>query len=85
MDSVQEIKRVDRRFLGNGIVYVKGITNEGEIIKGISFFLIGKQLLTFSVADTFWLDENNKPYNFKLDGTVFFVKRLAIGFGKKGI
>jgi len=85
LDSVKEINRVDKRVLGNGIVYVKGITNEGEHIKGISLFFVNKQLLTFALADELWVDEYNKPYNFKLDGTVLFVKRLAIGFGKRGI
>lgn len=85
MDSVAELKRVDKRFLGNGIVYVKGITNESEIIKGISFFLVNKQLLTFALADTLWVDENGKPYNLKLDGSILFIRRLAIGFGKRGI
>lgn len=85
MTSVVEINRKDYRLLGFGFMYVKGITDENEIIKGCILFAFNKQILTLAIADTEWVDEHGKPYRFHLDGTVLFMKRIALGVGKRDI
>lgn len=67
-------------FYGFGFRYVKGITDENDIIKGGNLYAFGKQLLTVAVSNTEWVDEQGMPYKFKLDGRILFVKKLAIGF-----
>lgn len=80
MDTVKELNSKNFLIRGFGFKYVKGITNENEIIKGGSFYSFGKQVLTVAFADTEWVDDNGKPYKFKIEQGILYVRKLALGF-----
>lgn len=80
---MSEVKKQNEKNLiinGFGFRFVKGITDENDIIKGGSFYAFGKQLLTIAICNTDWVDEQGLPYKFKLDGKILFIKKMAIGF-----
>lgn len=80
LETVKELKRKNLLYKGFGFKYVKGKTNENDLIKGGSFYAFGKQLLTIAISNTEWVDEQGLPYKFKLDRKVLFVRKWAIGF-----
>jgi hypothetical protein len=79
-NTVEKLKEKKYGFLWLNFKYAKGKTNENEIIKGGSFYAFGKQLFTIAYADTDWVDEDGKPYKFKLDRGMLYVKKIALGF-----
>ncbi|MFS0877998.1 hypothetical protein [Solibacillus isronensis] len=81
---MQRIRDKDYRFKGFGLRYTHVLTEENETIKGGSLFLFGKQCVTFAISNTDWVDDNGKPYKFKLERHVLFIKKWAIGFNLKG-
>lgn len=82
MGTVKELNSKKFLIIGFGFKYVKGITDENEIIKGGSFYAFGKQFLTIAFADTEWVDDNGKPYKFKTDQGMLYIKKIALGFLK---
>ena len=80
MSNVEERYKKIVYFYGFGFRYAEGVTDENELIKGFSVYAFGRQTLTFALADVDWVDSDGKPYNFKLDDKVLYVKKLAIGF-----
>lgn len=85
MAELESKLQKDFTVLGFGVKYAKGMTDEADIIRGGSLMLFGKQALTIAICNTDWVDEQGKPYGCKLDGTVLFVRKVALGIGKRGI
>lgn len=56
------------------------LTNEDEIIKGISFIVHHKMLFSIAVSDVNWVDDNLEPYGFKLEDGILFILKTAISF-----
>lgn len=82
-DNITAVKVLSKKqFLlkGFGFKFAKGETNENEIIKGGSFHAFGKQILTIALADTEWVDDEGKPFKFKIDRRILYIKKLALGF-----
>lgn len=60
------------------------ITDEQDVIKGGTFYLFNKKVFTVALANTDWVDDSGEIYKFKKQGSVLFVRKLALGIGKKG-
>lgn len=51
-----------------------------NIIKGGGFYFLGKCFITVARCNNLWVDEKGKPYQFKKDGDILFLRKLAISF-----
>lgn len=79
MSEVKELKRKKVKVLFFSFEYVKGITDEFDIIQGLNISLFGKRPLTIAVANNDWVDEDGVSYKLKWDRDVLFIKQIAIG------
>lgn len=68
---------------GFGIQFSQMVTDEDETIKGISFLAFHKRLFNLAKADCMWVDEQGKPFVFKMDEGVLFIRKTAINFNPK--
>lgn len=82
-DIVKKLKEKTFYYKGFGFYYVDALTNENETIKGVSLYLFGKQCITIALSNVLWTKKDGKPYNFKIEDTVLFIRKIAIGFGSR--
>lgn len=59
--------------------YVEAITDD-DIIKGGGLYFLKTCFLTIARCNNVWIDQDGKPYNFKKDGDVWFIRKFAISF-----
>ncbi|GKV70261.1 hypothetical protein NCCP2716_27590 [Sporosarcina sp. NCCP-2716] len=57
--------------------YVEVDIGNDEIIKGGGFYISSKCFLTIGYCNQPWIDEEGRPYNFKVDGDILFLRKLA--------
>lgn len=57
--------------------YVEAITDE-DTIKGGGLYWNGKCIVTIAYCNNPWIDNKGKPYNYKRDGDILFLRKWAI-------
>lgn len=79
---MKKISRSDYRILGTGVVFAKGKTDGNEIVVGGSLYLFSFLTLTVAVASKPWVNEKGQIMNFERQGSVLFIRRLALDIGR---
>lgn len=63
-----------------GFKYAKTLTEENDLLKGGGIFVSKKQIINICLADSLWVNDNDKPFYLAVHEGVFYVGKLAIGF-----
>lgn len=62
-------------------MYLSVLTDENDLIKGFSFiFPFGR--FTITLANTLWIDENDKPFYIGRDKEVFYFFKMSFSYKK---
>lgn len=79
------IKRKDKVYSLKPFVfqYIDAITEDDEIIRGGGIYFLDKHILTIAHCNNLWIDEEGKPYNFRVSDNILFLRKFAISVSSK--
>lgn len=76
--KLQNIKSLTIK--GFGIKLAHMVTDENEVLQGVTVVVVHKTLLNIVLANANWVNDEGHEYGFAIDDKTLYIKRLAIGF-----
>lgn len=73
------LKKVKLDFLLFQFIYLAVSTDENDIIKGFSLFFFSRRF-TITLANTLWVDDQDKPIYIGRDREVFYFFKMAFSY-----